>query len=121
MKRAGEKVSLRRSALDKVAEVLKFDRQVNIVHRHFFRNLENDRGEIKNSRNASADEGVGHFLSGRGGNGEDGHPHPRLMDKFRQFLHRVNRLSHCFVVTPGGVEIEGGDNLKSLLLESTIG
>jgi len=106
--------------LDEVAEVFEFDGEVDVVDHDFVGDMEDHGGEVEDAADAGVDEGVGDFLGGGGGDGDDGHADVFLANNFIDAVHRMNRNGGCFVAF-AGVVVEGGDDFKAFLFEAFVG
>src|ERR1043166_5201128 len=67
--------SIRALFLDEVAQIFKFNGEVNIVDHYFLRHVQHDGREVQDAHDAAVHQHIGHFLRGGGGHGEDGHTH----------------------------------------------
>src|SRR6266498_4965966 len=109
------------SHLDKIAQILQFNGEVDVVDHDLLGHLQHDGREVQDSGNATADQLVGHLLGGGSGHGDNGHAHAAFPHDVFQLFDRINRLLDLLVASAIHVDVEGGDDLESFLLEPAVG
>src|ERR1051325_3878749 len=110
-----------RSTLDKIAEVLQFDGEVDVTHHHFLRHNEHDGREVQNAGDACVHQSVCDFLRGLGGHRDDCHFHVLLANDLGQLVDSEYANREFSVAEPLHVHVECSPNFEPFLLKAAIG